>query len=60
MSEKLLCCCHNVTEDDMKKHIENGVVDFTELQKLTGIGTGCPPCEKSNKEVFRKFLENRN
>ena len=28
----VVCCCFNVTKDDIKKHIENGVKTFEELQ----------------------------
>lgn len=60
MEEKVLCCCHNVTEKDVKKHIENGVKEFSKLQELTGIGTDCPPCTVSSEEAFNELLKSKN
>lgn len=60
MENKVLCCCHNVTINDVQKNIEQGVVEFSQLQEKTGIGTDCQPCKESNKKIFEQLLnENR-
>ena len=32
MDKNILCGCHNVTLEDVKKHIESGVNSFKDLQ----------------------------
>lgn len=60
MENKVLCCCHNVTESDVKKHIAQGVTEFAKLQEITGIGTDCPPCKEQNEKVFNNLVKEKN
>ncbi len=57
MENKSLCCCHDVTLNDVMKQIENGVTTFEELQDKTGIGTDCPPCKENNEKLFYELLK---
>ncbi len=57
MANEQLCCCHNVTLEDVKEEINKGVKTFKTLQENTGIGTDCPPCEKNNRALFEKLLQ---
>lgn len=57
---EVLCECHNVTKQDVIDAIESGVSSFEELQKLTAIGTDCPPCTESSKEYFQEQLLNKD
>lgn len=57
MEDKVLCCCNNVTLNDVKEEIKNGVKTFEELQVKTGIGTDCPPCKEENEKLFKTLLE---
>ncbi len=59
MENKVLCCCHNVTLEDVKKHISEGVSTFDELQEKTKIGTDCPPCKEENLEIFKTLLQEK-
>ena len=54
--QEVLCGCHGVTKQDVQNAIKNGVKTFEELQKLTAIGTDCPPCTESSKEYFQQQL----
>ena len=56
MENKQVCCCHNVTVNDIKKQINEGVRDFETLQEKTKIGTDCPPCKEENAILFKKLL----
>jgi bacterioferritin-associated ferredoxin len=56
MEKEVLCCCHNVTLEDVKEQINNGVSSFAELQQITKIGTDCPPCKEQNEELFKKLI----
>lgn len=60
MENKVLCCCHNVTVEDVKKHIDQGVTNFEDLQAKTGIATDCPPCKENNEKVFKNMLEQKD
>lgn len=57
MEKDVLCCCHNVTLQDVKEQIKKGVNSFSELQEITKIGTDCPPCKESNEELFNTLLK---
>lgn len=57
MEDKVICCCFNVKESDVKKAIDNGVKTFKELQELTSMGTECPPCTKASEEYFNKVIK---
>lgn len=57
MEKEVLCCCHNVTTDDVKKSIQEGITEFSDLQDKTGIGTECPPCTENSMKVFNKLLK---
>lgn len=56
MENKELCCCFNVTVNDIKEQIEEGVSTFKELQDKTKIGTSCPPCAVEAEKVFIELL----
>ena len=57
MEKEVLCCCHNVTLEDVKEQIIIGVDNFEDLQEITKIGTDCPPCKEKNEKLFRILLE---
>jgi len=40
MGKKIVCRCHDVTEDDILSSIDNGYDDLESLKRLTGITTG--------------------
>ena len=40
MGKKIVCRCHDVTEDDINSAIDNGYDDLESLKRLTGITTG--------------------
>ena len=57
MENKVICECFNVTLSDMEDAISNGIESFKVFQDNTEIGTGCPPCLKSNELLFNKKLD---
>ncbi len=52
-----LCSCFQVTKDDVKEHIRQGVTKFKELQEKTNIGTECSDCKTKAKAKFKKYKE---
>lgn len=59
MEKEVLCCCHNVTLEDVKQQIAAGVDTFEQLQANTNIGTDCPPCTLSNEKLFHELLNQK-
>jgi bacterioferritin-associated ferredoxin len=57
MEKEVLCCCHNVTLDDVKDQIKLGVNSFDDLQVITKIGTDCPPFKEKNEKLFKILLD---
>lgn len=57
MEKEVLCCCHNVTLEDVKNQIKLGVNDFATLQENTKIGTDCPPCAEKNEKLFQELMQ---
>jgi bacterioferritin-associated ferredoxin len=57
MEKEVLCCCHDVTLEDVKNQIKLGVNDFDKLQEVTKIGTDCPPCKEKNEKLFKVLLD---
>ena len=55
----MLCCCHNVSLEDVKKQIKLGVSNFEELQEITKIGTDCPPCKEKNEILFNDLVNQK-
>lgn len=59
MEKEMLCCCHDVSLDDVKKQIELGVTNFEKLQEITKIGTDCPPCKEANEQLFNTLVNQK-
>ena len=59
MNSEVLCCCHNVTMEDVEKQIEQGVRSFEKLQDETNIGIDCPPCKEKNEKLFYDLIKNK-
>lgn len=54
-----ICKCHNVTKQDIKDHVKNGVSTYKELRKITKVGE-CSSCKKRTKKKFIKYYEKFN
>ena len=59
MEKEMLCCCHNVSLEDVKKQIKLGVSNFEELQEIAKIGTDCPPCKEKNEILFNDLVNQK-
>lgn len=59
MTSNIVCGCHNVTLEDVKKEIKNGVTTFEALQEKTKIGTDCAPCREQTEKLFNHLYESR-
>lgn len=46
-TEKLICSCRNVTDQEIKDLIAKGKSSLEEIQVHTGAGTGCGTCLRS-------------
>jgi len=54
---RVVCHCLDVTEEDIKMEVLEGVKDFEELQKRTKIGTGCGKCINEAKDLLKEFVD---
>ena len=54
---RIVCHCLNVTEEDIKMEVLEGVKDFDELQKRTKVATGCGKCTEEVKTLLAQFVE---
>ncbi len=57
MENNIVCGCFNVSEQDIKNAINDGVKTFKELQDKTNIGTDCPPCTIDSEVIFNRILK---
>jgi len=53
----IVCECLNITMEDIKMEVLEGVKDFKTLQERTKIGTGCGKCIEKVKDIQKQFLD---
>jgi ferredoxin-nitrate reductase len=51
---KLVCSCNNVGEGNLRKAIEEGCTQLTDLCQKTGAGMGCGSCKPEVKALLEK------
>lgn len=54
--DRIVCKCLDVTENDIKMEVLEGVKDFETLQERTKVGTGCGKCINEVKELLNKYV----
>jgi NifU-like protein len=54
---RIVCHCLDVTEEDIKMEVLEGVKDFDSLQKRTKVGTGCGKCIDEVKSLLNVYIE---
>ncbi len=54
---RIVCECLNVSEDEIKMEVLEGVKDFDTLQKRTKIATACGKCEPEAREILDKYVK---
>ncbi len=54
---EIVCHCLNVTIEDIKMEVLEGVKDFGVLQERTKVGTGCGKCVTKVKEIMNNFVD---
>ncbi len=57
MSNLFICRCKKITEYDIVHAIKNGAKTFSEVQKATGLGTGCGTCVSKASDLFEVLLK---
>ncbi|MFD1771045.1 molybdopterin-dependent oxidoreductase [Sphingobacterium suaedae] len=51
---KLICSCSQVGEGNLRKKVEEGVVDMQNLCESTGAGMGCGSCRPEIKAIWER------
>lgn len=55
-SNKVVCGCFNVTEQDIRNAVNGGAKSFEEVQAITKVGTGCGGCIVKNEDLVNELL----
>lgn len=58
-SNKVVCGCFKVTEEDIKTVIKNGAKSFEEVQAITKVSTGCGNCTHGVKKLVDDLILER-
>lgn len=53
----VVCHCLNISEEDIRMEVLEGVEDWETLQARTKIGTGCGKCRRKAEKLMRRFLD---
>lgn len=48
----IVCLCRRVSDRDIRRAVQGGVRDFSELQDETGVSSNCGSCHDCAKEIF--------
>jgi len=54
---RVICHCLNVTDQEIRDHVADGVATFEELQDRTKISTGCGKCKAEAVLLFEEYKE---
>ncbi|HOV14148.1 MAG TPA: iron-sulfur cluster assembly scaffold protein [Spirochaetota bacterium] len=54
---RVVCHCLDVTEEDIKMEVLEGVTNFETLQERTKVGTGCGKCIDEVKGLLKQYVE---
>ncbi len=54
---RVICECKNITDDDIKMEVLEGVEDFETVQKRTGIATECGKCEQEARAIVENYVK---
>jgi nitrogen fixation NifU-like protein/NifU-like protein len=55
--DRIVCHCLNVSENDIRMEVLEGVKDFVVLQERTKVGTGCGKCIDEVKKILKEYVE---
>ena len=50
----IVCVCNRVSDRDIRRHAEDGISSFDELQMATGVATCCGRCESCARHTFQQ------
>ncbi|MEA1987201.1 MAG: iron-sulfur cluster assembly scaffold protein [Candidatus Marinimicrobia bacterium] len=54
---RIVCECLNISEDEIKMEVLEGIKDFDTLQKRTKISTACGKCEPEARRLLDKYVK---
>lgn len=50
----IVCLCNRVSDRDIDRAVRNGCASFEDLQRQTGVGTGCGSCLACTRDRFEQ------
>lgn len=51
-----VCICQAVTETHIREAVEDGVMNFCDLNTKLGVASGCGTCESFARDLFEQTL----
>jgi bacterioferritin-associated ferredoxin len=54
-----VCVCHGISEQRLKKAVQEGARSFEQLQSFTGVATCCGSCESCARQVLDETLDSK-
>ncbi len=54
-----VCVCHGISEQRLKKAVQEGARSFEQLQSFTGVATCCGSCEPCARQVLDETLDSK-
>jgi NifU-like protein involved in Fe-S cluster formation/bacterioferritin-associated ferredoxin len=54
---RIVCNCLDISENDIRMEVLEGIKDFHSLQERTKVGTGCGKCIDEVKELLNKYIK---
>ncbi len=54
-----VCICHGISEQRLKKAVQEGARSFEQLQSFTGVATCCGSCESCARQVLDETLDSK-
>lgn len=51
-----ICICHGVTDNTIKKAIDDGAQSMREISRVLGVGTQCGKCTNCTKKILNDKL----
>lgn len=59
MKKRLVCICNGITEKEIIEALKKGARSATDIQRITGAGTGCGRCLVTVDALVEEFPENQ-
>ncbi len=53
----IICICHNISENEIRSAIRNGINSMHALRENLAVGTCCGKCKSCTKKILREYQQ---